>query len=149
MYGEVLWLADAGFLSLPVMVSESYGEQGHGRLVLRGQRPATRPGNAGKTGKHDCGGPSPPQRPGVDRRHGQLGVRLQVRGLVPAGMAGPSQAGRAAGEEKRAKSHGLWADLSPGTKIGILTGTGGGLVVILLAIIITVVGQTEQIPWTR
>lgn len=70
----------------------------------------------------------------------------QVRGLVPAGMAGPSQAGRAAGEEKRAKSHGLWADLSPGTKIGILTGTGGGLVVILLAIIITVVGQTEQIP---
>ena len=73
----------------------------------------------------------------------------QVPGLVPAGVAGPLRAGRAAAEEEFPKSRGLWADLSPGAKVGILTGTGGGLVAILFAIIVTVVGQFDRAALQR
>ena len=70
----------------------------------------------------------------------------QVPGLISAGTGSPYLAAQPAREEEYEAPRGMWESLSPGARVGIVTGIGGGFLAFVFILVVVILARQHQPP---
>ena len=70
----------------------------------------------------------------------------QVPGLIPAGTGSSYLAAEPAREEEYEEPRGMWESLSPGARVGIVTGIFGGFLAFVFVLVVVILAHEHEPP---